>query len=309
MRFPSSVFDFQFFRQLTAGKLSTNILIVDSGDREAAYATANLAAVSSAKKMCCGASLHGPHIAMEPTSQAHPCMLASDHASTRVSRCFESKTTHRLPDRRRLTPARNGRTSSLTRTSDSQPREPVRTWCARVPIHASTGLTLQSGVPHTVHAQMAVPTTFQTPRKVICIEPTEQKRRCAFLAHSCFSRYLFAARSNSTPKTTGVELGSRTDFSSLTVMRTWRARRRTRSRTARSASGQSPTRAQSSYQTTLSSFAGSVTTSAESCAITGEYDQPIVRRRHRYRATPPSGLFVRSPKNADVDRPTGNWKK
>ncbi|KAJ9437133.1 hypothetical protein DIPPA_31951 [Diplonema papillatum] len=73
------------------------------------------------------------HIAMEPTSQAHPCMLASDHASTRVSRCFESKTTHRLPDRRRLTPARNGRTSSLTRTSDSQPREPVRTWCARVP--------------------------------------------------------------------------------------------------------------------------------------------------------------------------------
>ncbi|KAJ9441532.1 hypothetical protein DIPPA_09009 [Diplonema papillatum] len=156
---------------------------------------------------------------------------------------------------------------------------------------------------------MAVPTTFQIPRTVICADSAEQNSRCAFLAHSCFSLYVFAARSNSTPRTTGFELGSRTDFSSLTVMRTLRARRKTRSRTARSASGQSSTRAQSSYQTILSSPAGSVMTSAESCAITGEKDQPIVSRRHLYRATPPSSFLVRSPKKADVDRPTGNWKK
>ncbi|KAJ9434885.1 hypothetical protein DIPPA_18832 [Diplonema papillatum] len=152
MKFPSWVFDFQFLKQLTAGKLSTKILIVDSGEREAAYAIANFAAVSSAKKMCCGTSLHGPHIAMEPPARPIPACWRRTTLHEGV-RGFESKTTHRLPDRRRLH-SRKERKNVVAHADQRLPAQgTVQTWCARVPIHASTGLTLQSGVPHTVHAK------------------------------------------------------------------------------------------------------------------------------------------------------------
>ncbi|KAJ9457991.1 hypothetical protein DIPPA_31068 [Diplonema papillatum] len=59
MKFPSWVFDFQFLRQFTAGKLSTKILIVDSGEREAAYAVPPIDLRKLRSLAGPGARLHG----------------------------------------------------------------------------------------------------------------------------------------------------------------------------------------------------------------------------------------------------------